>query len=950
MGSNREAALAPGEIHHYRLPVEQGQFLRLVVEQRGIDAAVRLTGADGAVLLAVDRLINDRGPELVLAVAEQSGLVEVEVEGLSASHRGRYEIRLEARHAASAAERASAGAYLRFAAAAARPPEEAIGEWTAALATWRELGEEALAGEALERLARSRTERGERATAVELYTEAAAAFRRAGEVRFEAIAENGATLNLVALGRAEEALARGASALKLARRAGDPVAEAKALHHLGQAHQNLGELQAALDRYEAALALWPAEERLLRPHTLHGLGVLYARYLRDVARGRELLLAARDAWLPAWGSNKAATLSQLGRLEAEAGNTAAARRAFEEALVLRREKDPCGSAVHLARLALVEEAEGRGATAEARRAQALTLVRAQPCPRNEPTVEALSAGLAEERGDAREALLGFRRAAMLASAQGDRLGEAECLLGQARALGALGEGGAALAASRRALDTLERVRPTVLREDLRTAFFAGAHPAYELTVDLLLAAGRGEEAWVTAEAARARSLRDLVAEAGLGGAAAPELREPIRAASRRLNALESQRLALREADRERQEQVRGQIAAAVGELERLRGEVRRVRPRAAAPAPAQPLSLAAVRRALLDPETLLLEIQLGEEASTLWTISLEGFQAHRLPPRRELEPLAREALAHMKSLEWPGTFPPALCRLSELVLGPAAAELGARRLLLVPDGALTELSFAALPDPRAPCAQAPALVDEHELVILPSVAALLEQRQRLAGRTAAAGWLAVVADPSSAQPDARLPEAGAEAAAITAGLPAEKVLLATGTAASRELVASGRLGAYRIVHFAAHGLLDAGEPLLSALALAELDSSGGRIASTLAAHEIYDLELPAELVVLSACDTARGRQVAGEGLVAGLPRAFLAAGAARVLLSLWAVDDASTRELMVLVYRGLLERGLAPATALRAAQVELRRRGLAPRAWAGFALVGDWRPLPPFTP
>jgi CHAT domain-containing protein len=193
--------------------------------------------------------------------------------------------------------------------------------------------------------------------------------------------------------------------------------------------------------------------------------------------------------------------------------------------------------------------------------------------------------------------------------------------------------------------------------------------------------------------------------------------------------------------------------------------------------------------------------------------------------------------------------------------------------------------------------------------------------------------LAVVAD------ERRLPGAGQEAAAILAGLPKDKVLKATGPESSRQTVMGGALRRFRIVHFATHGELDAEQPLLSALDLAD---------GPLPAHEIYDLDLPAELAVLSACETALGRDVPGEGLVSGLPRAFLYAGAARVVVSLWEVDDQRTRDLMVRFYHGLRERK-PPAAALQAAQLALRRAGRPPREWAGFVLLGDWRPLPPFT-
>ena len=109
------------------------------------------------------------------------------------------------------------------------------------------------------------------------------------------------------------------------------------------------------------------------------------------------------------------------------------------------------------------------------------------------------------------------------------------------------------------------------------------------------------------------------------------------------------------------------------------------------------------------------------------------------------------------------------------------------------------------------------------------------------------------------------------------------------------------------------------------------------------ALDIHGLELPADVVVLSGCRTALGRDVRGEGLV-GLTRAFMSAGARTVIASLWPVDDAATAELMAQLYEGLLRRGLRPAAALREAQIHLwrGRARRAPYFWAAFQIQGDW--------
>src|SRR5262249_45748923 len=152
------------------------------------------------------------------------------------------------------------------------------------------------------------------------------------------------------------------------------------------------------------------------------------------------------------------------------------------------------------------------------------------------------------------------------------------------------------------------------------------------------------------------------------------------------------------------------------------------------------------------------------------------------------------------------------------------------------------------------------------------------------------------------------------------------------------------LSQYRIVHFATHGLLNSERPELSGLVFSMVDEAGHQQDGFLRLHEIYNLRLPAELVVLSACQTALGKDIRGEGLV-GLTRGFMYAGAPRVVASLWQVDDLATAELMGKFYRGMLKEGLRPAAALRAAQVEMlkQKRWQSPYFWAAFVLQGEWQ-------
>jgi CHAT domain-containing protein len=183
-----------------------------------------------------------------------------------------------------------------------------------------------------------------------------------------------------------------------------------------------------------------------------------------------------------------------------------------------------------------------------------------------------------------------------------------------------------------------------------------------------------------------------------------------------------------------------------------------------------------------------------------------------------------------------------------------------------------------------------------------------------------------------------------EAEEIARMLPPGAALKALDFDASRETVLSPDFGRHRIVHFATHSVLNNERPELSGVVLSQFDRSGAPRNGFLRLYEIYNLRLAADLVVLSACQTALGGEIHGEGLI-GLTRGFLYAGAARVVASLWEVDDRTSADLMKRFYQGMLIRGERPAAALRAAQVEMwKTRGWdAPYYWAAYTLQGEWR-------
>jgi CHAT domain-containing protein len=258
------------------------------------------------------------------------------------------------------------------------------------------------------------------------------------------------------------------------------------------------------------------------------------------------------------------------------------------------------------------------------------------------------------------------------------------------------------------------------------------------------------------------------------------------------------------------------------------------------------------------------------------------------------------------------------------------------------------------------------------VVLLPSASTLAALRKDVAERKPARKTLAVIADPVFAADDRRLrrairrpagkkkvdtidvtreglnlprlPGTRREAGEILKLVPAAERKEALGFEASRETATSPELSQYRYVHFATHGFLDSQHPELSGIALSMFDDAGAPRDGFLRAHQVFNLRLPAEVVVLSACQTGLGKEVKGEGLV-GLTRGFMYAGAPRVVVSLWSVNDEATAELMTRFYRGILVDKLRPAQALQAAQVSMLddKRFAAPFYWAAFTLQGEWR-------
>ena len=472
--------------------------------------------------------------------------------------------------------------------------------------------------------------------------------------------------------------------------------------------------------------------------------------------------------------------------------------------------------------------------------------------------------------------------------------------------------------------------------------------------------GFDRAAFEASEEARARSLLDTLRESGaeIRSRADPALGGRQRDLDRRL-ALKQDRLQalLGRAKGGQAEAKALEIESETirAELDTVDAEIRRTNPRYADLTQPAPVGTAEIQ-ALLgppDPGTLLLEYSLGRERGYLWAVDAAGLRAYVLPGRAEIE---RAARAFLQAVSTPGDDAGRARigkALSRMLLGPVANQLGERRLAIVADGALSYIPFDVLPEPGR---QDHPLLARHEVVELPSASVLAAERRELA---------LVLADPVFQADDPRVAQGERKAAAPAAGgplrldrlrfsrqealgiaalAPKGAVTTAFDFAADRGLVLSGRLRDFRYVHFATHGIFDAARPELSGLALSGVGRDGKPREGFLRLRDVYGLDLSADLVVLSGCQTALGKEIRGEGLL-GITRGFLYAGAPRVVASLWWIDDRATAELMKLFYHGLWVDGLRPAAALRQARLALARqyRFRDPSYWGAFVLQGDWR-------
>jgi CHAT domain-containing protein/tetratricopeptide (TPR) repeat protein len=672
-------------------------------------------------------------------------------------------------------------------------------------------------------------------------------------------------------------------------------------------YQAQGDLGKAAAYYERALeAARSVESRDPEALTLRGLA--------SVAEARGDLGEARRRYADAlavferigFGSELAATLVALGRVEGLLGETEASRASLGSAVAVAGSTGQPLAAVlaHLER-ARQDEAAGRSGPAAAAYRIALATARVNGLRPLEPVALVGLAGLLRKEGERALALRHYEEAAA----------------------------------------AVEAMRTRIPSIDLRAAFAAAAHDTYAGLLALTLQAsppgGAGDgRVLLVLERERSHGLVEGLRQSGAEGA--PAVGGEMRELRRQVSAIQL-RLTSPETGASERSALLARLDDAERALDALEGQTQR------ALAWSAPADVPALRAVLREGEAFVAYALLPEGAVALVVTSTEL----RLVPLQAGTDLDARIDLYVRLLAGPSPEDalPAGRALCRVLLDPVLRGLpsGTRRLIVSSTGTLASLPFGSLPDPARP--EAP-LVARLAIAYAPSLSALA--RLRSSPRSGGRGVLAVAGDvperpavmfAGRLRSLALLPGARREIEAIAGRASPVEVL--SGRAAGEAALRSRRLRGFSVLHFAAHAVEDPLAPSRSALLLAP----GGGEDGWLQAREIYDLDLDADLVILSGCATAAGRVSVAEG-IRGLSLAFLYAGARAAIATAWKVEDQATARLVDDIYRRLVagdDVGDALASAQRAAAAGPRPWARA-GDWAGFVVHGDPAARPSLSP
>ncbi|MFN6452031.1 MAG: CHAT domain-containing protein [Nostoc sp. EfeVER01] len=931
----------------------------------------------------------------------------------------------------------------------------AIGKWQEALKLWQQLDDKGWEANILFGIGKVYSDLGEKQEALKYYNQALPIFRAVENREMEATTLNNIGGVYSDLGEKQEALKYYNQALPIYRAVEDKGGEANTLNNIGSVYSNLGEKQEALKYYNQALPIRRAvEDKGGEATTLSNIGSVYdslgekqealkyynqalpmRRAVEDKG-GEATTLNNIGSVYHSLGENQEAlkyynqalpilravddrggeanTLNNIGRVYDDLGEKQEALKYYNQALpILRAVEDRGGEANTLNNIGLVHDSLGEKQEALKYLNQALPIRRAVDDRGGEAITLNNIGGVYSDLGENQEALKYYNQALPILRAVEYKRGEATTLVNMAALERDRGNFQQAQTHIQAAIEIVEDLRTKIASQELRTSYFATVQGYYRLYIDLLMqlhkkdpSKGYDALALHISERSRARILLELLTEANakIRTGVDPKLLAEEQNLQQKLDAREQLRQELpNQAPTTVIQKLEKEIADLRSQYRELQTKIRTSSPKYAALKYPEPLKLAQIQQQL-DSDTLLLQYSLGKERSYLWAVTPNSLDTYELPGSEQIEKATNNFRQSLVVVTNPKDTIKAATQLSQIILAPVAKKLGKKRLVIVADGALQNIPFAALTDLNPQAASLPEkkgeqnklpspnggrrfnyqpLLINHEIVNLSSASTIAILRQETKGRKAAPKALAILADPvftadvrvtgkpdkDSSTPELNLQRSALERSALERSAKnlnrngwkrldgtrqeAEAILRLVSPKDSLQAfdfdanynwVTNPQLSQYRIIHFATHGFANTSNPELSGIVLSLVDKQGKPQRGYLRLNDIFNLNLPAELVVLSACETGLGKEVQGEGLV-GLTRGLMYAGSQRLVVSLWKVNDEGTKELMSEFYRQMWQQGKSPIAALRDAQLYLwqQKDWQDPRYWAAFTLQGEWR-------
>lgn len=781
--------------------------------------------------------------------------------------------------------------------------------------------------------------------------------RKISDTRCTAEAANNSGLSSLEIGDAENARQRLEEAAQDWGKLHDLTNEAVTRSNLGNLLWRSGDFEHAIRELEAAKNTLHSSDTVKLANVLNLIGLYYqslAEY--EKAQGYfETAIAgfARGNSPVRWVRARV----NLGRTYMLEGHLKRAQSLLDQSLSKARELcDPPTVADTLRNLGQTLWRQGNVEEARTRFEEALAIDQSNGNRRGQSSALHYLGLVTGRNGDVTGARQFFTQAAQIRREGGLRDDAAESLSALADLEYGQGRMDAARDCAEQALKLLESVRSQVPSPALRASFYSRKRQFFDLLVDMAMAPatpGSSVDGLLAAERGRARALMDLLSGGSLL-ALPPELEKRRSLIQRRIDYLADR---LSRVPLAQQEELRGQVERFVAEGDAVEAQIRQT---IADKKLGQPLtSIEEIQRNCLPADSALLEFHLGARKSYLWLVDAHQVRSFELPRsaiiEAEASPLTKwfgQILERRRSRSTQASFEQAIIRLSATLFSGLSGITLPQRLILVPDGVLHRIPFAALrlSDNSAPMGLT------HDLIQVPSAAYLTVGRAPQPISQFPQTILAMV-DPVFSGDDPRVPRGRRESVPSDPGLirlpfsseiaviqtlvpPSHRKVL-RGFDASREMLDRLPVGNFAVLHFSTHALIDDGIPELSRIVLSRVDRAGRPVNGLLLPYELSRLHLNGSIVVVSACNTALGKQVLGEGL-AGFTSSLFFAGGSQLVLTLTEVDAEGSSDFFSGVYR----RFLTGSTSMEHAMT-LTRRTMAqsqqysdPYYWASFIVIG----------